>query len=471
MTEKVYNFDLNGRYQLLAQASYTKANDSEYVKLVWELKSLIEQNLVQLALDGCPPNFPEILKMFQLELDRFEAFCVFPYLAQKNVIGVGGAFSAGKSSFLNTLLGRKKLVVQVDPTTSVPTYLMSGDQEKSTAINIFNREINLSEEDFLSFTHEEYEQFGSEVSGLLKSVVIQDISFKWNNLALLDTPGYTNTDEQFSSERTDAKVAFSQLNTAHFIIWVVSATNGTISDEDLNFLSELNPSIPKLIILSRADLKPKEDLASIKKLILELTQKRGIEVLDVIFSSARKRKEYPLDQVENLLGEWNEVKRPVLFAQHFKKLFLQYDRYLDEQLRLAQMQINRINRIATLSDIPEILNDVDSLKFMIQEKFRQVLCSKETLTILQKQFFDQLNCIGKKVGIPLPEPDEIELIKVRHVDLVPALKEILVEQAMHLTQKHSKWELISIDMPIPNTQKLLRQTPKNTQPIWSNLMA
>jgi len=66
MTEKVYNFDLNGRYQLLAQASYTKANDSEYVKLVWELKSLIEQNLVQLALDGCPPNFPEILKMFQL---------------------------------------------------------------------------------------------------------------------------------------------------------------------------------------------------------------------------------------------------------------------------------------------------------------------------------------------------------------------------------------------------------------------
>ena len=107
---------------------------------------------------------------------------------------------------------------------------------------------------------------------------------------------------------------------------------------------------------------------------------------------------------------------------------MQYDRYLDEQLRLAQMQINRINRIATLSDIPEILNDVDSLKFMIQEKFRQVSCSKETLTILQKQFFDQLNCIGKKVGIPLPEPDEIELIKVRHVDLVPALKEILVEQ-------------------------------------------
>ena len=471
MTLENYNFDLGKRYQLLAQASCTKANDSEHVKLVSELKSLIERNLVQLALDGCPPNFPEILKKFQLELGRFEEFCIFPYLAQKNVIGVGGAFSAGKSSFLNTLLGSKKLVVQVDPTTSVPTYLMSGDEDKMTALNVFNRDINLREEDFLSFTHEEYEQFGSKVSGLLKSVVIQDISFKWNNLALLDTPGYSNTEAQFNSERTDAKVAFSQLNTAHFMIWVVSATNGTISDEDLSFLSELNPSIPKLIILSRADLKPKEDLASIKKLILELTQKRGIEVLDVIFSSARKRKEYPLDQVENLLGEWNEVKRTVLFAQHFKKLFLQYDRYLDEQLRLAQMQINRINRIETLSDLPEILTDIDAFKLIVQEQFKQVLSSKETVSIIQKQFFDQLNCIGKKVGIPLPEPDEIELIEVRHVNLVPILKEILVELDIYLTQQQSKWEQLSIDMPIPSIKKLLRQTPKNTQPIWFNLIA
>jgi len=471
MTLENYNFDLGQRYLLLAQASYTKTSDAKHVKWVSALKSLIERDLVQLALEGCPPNFPEILKMFQLELDRFEAFCVFPYLAQKNVVGIGGAFSAGKSSFLNTLLEGKKLVVQVDPTTSVPTYLMSGDQEKSTAINIFNREINLSKEDFFSFTHEEYEQFGSEVSGLLKSVVIQDISFKWNNLALLDTPGYSNTDVQFNSERTDAKVAFSQLNTAHFIIWVVSAANGTISDEDLNFLSELNPSIPKLIVLSRADLKTKEDLDSIKSLILELTQKRGIEVLDVIFSSARKKREYPLESVEYLLEKWNTTKRPLLFAQHFKNLFLQYERFLDEQLRLAQMQINRINRIETLSYLPEILTDIDSLKLMVQERFKQVTSSKEMLSIIQKQFFERLSFIGKQVGIPLPEPDEIELIEVRHVDLVPILKEILVELDIHLTQQQSKWEPLSIDMPIPSIKKLLRQNPKNTQPIWSNLMA
>ncbi|MCO8069824.1 dynamin family protein [Acinetobacter lwoffii] len=471
MTLQNYNFDLAQRYQLLAQASYTKTSDAEHVQWVSELKNLIERDLVQLALEGCPPNFPEILKMFQLELDRFEAFCAFPYLAQKNIVGIGGAFSAGKSSFLNTLLGRKKLVVQVDPTTSVPTYLILGDQDKSTAINIFNREIHLKEEDFLSFTHEEYEQFGSEVSGLLKSLVIQDTSFKWGDLALLDTPGYSNTNAAFNSERTDTKVAFSQLNTAHFIIWVVSAANGTISDEDLNFLGELNPSIPKLIVLSRADLKTKEDLYSIKSLILDLTQKRGIEIIDVVFSSARKKREYPLERVEYLLFEWNKVKRPILFAQNFKKLFLQYERFLDEQIRIAQMQINRINRIEMLSDLPEILNDVDSLKIMIQEKFKQILSSKETLSALQKYFFDQLNRVGQKVGIPLLEPDELELIEVRQVDLVPILKEILAEKDIDLALWQSKWELLSIDMSIPNVKKILRQTPKNTKPIWSNLMA
>jgi len=471
MTENLYNFNVFERYQLLAQASYTKAHSIEHTQNITELKKMIDGELVKLALEGCPPTFPEILKMFQLELERFDAFCVFPHLIQKNVIGVGGAFSAGKSSFLNTLLGSKKLVVEVDPTTSVPTYLMSGTSESMTGLNLFNRKINLSKEDFLSFTHEEYEQFGSEVSGLLKSVFIQDTEFKWDNLALLDTPGYSNTEAQFNSDRTDAKIAFSQLNTAHFIIWVVSATNGTISEDDLNFLSDISPAIPKLIVLSRSDLKPREDLEAIKQLVLELTEKRGIEILDVILSSARKRKEFPLDQIETYLNQWDGKKRPVFFAQNFKRLFLQYERYLDEQLRLAHMQLNRINRIATLSELPEILNDIDSIKLMIQEKIRQVLSSKETLTILQKQFFEQLNCIGKKVGIPLPEPDEIELIKVRHVDLVPVLKDILLEQGLHITQLQSKWDQLSIEMPTLNIQKLLRQTQKNTQPIWANLMA
>lgn len=135
------------------------------------------------------------------------------------------------------------------------------------------------------------------------------------------------------------------------------------------------------------------------------------------------------------------------------------------------MQINRINRIETLSDLPEILMDVESLKLMVQERFKQIALSKETLSIIQKQFFERLSFIGKQVGIPLPEPDEIELIEVRHVDLVPILNEILVEQDIHLTQKQSKWEHLSIEIPTPNNQKLLRYTAKNTQPIWSNLMA
>ncbi|WP_151710818.1 dynamin family protein [Acinetobacter brisouii] len=470
MTDNIYNFDTTARYKLLAQASYSKAENVEHIHSLIELKKLIESDLTKLALEGCPPNFPEILKMFQLELKRFETFCSFPYLAQKNVIGIGGAFSAGKSSFLNTLLGSKKLVVEVDPTTSVPTYLMSGDSESITGLNLFDRTINLSTEDFLSFTHEEYEHFGSEVAGLLKSVFIQDTEFKWDNLALLDTPGYSNTETQFNSDRTDAKVAFSQLNTAHFIIWIISAVNGTISEDDLDFLSRIDPTIPKLIVLSRSDLKPREDLEAIQQLILELTAKRGIEILDVILSSARKRKEFPLDQIETYLNQWNSEKRSLLFAQNFKRLFLQYERYLDEQLRLTHMQLNRMNRIATLSELPEILNDIDALRLIIQEKFRQVSVTKENLTLLQKLFFQKLSRIGKMVGISLPEPNEIELVEVRNITLEPLLKEILTEQRVHLNQMHLKWEIFSIDMPLSNIQKLLRRTPQNTCLLWANLM-
>ena len=55
--------------------------------------------------------------------------------------------------------------------------------------------------------------------------------------------------------------------------------------------------------------------------------------------------------------------------------------------------------------------------------------------------------------------------------MVRGLKDILLEQGLHNTQLQSKWDQLSIEMPTLNIQKLLRQTPKNTQPIWANLMA
>ncbi|GAA7987191.1 hypothetical protein HpCS16_12370 [Helicobacter pylori] len=54
----------------------------------------------------------------------------YPSLFQKNMVAVGGGFSAGKSSFLNHLLGLNlKLPENLTPTTAIPTYCLKGERK------------------------------------------------------------------------------------------------------------------------------------------------------------------------------------------------------------------------------------------------------------------------------------------------------------------------------------------------------
>src|SRR5690606_42137595 len=123
----------------------------------------------------------------------------------------------------------------------------------------------LSQDECSSLIHEEKIKYGSQISGLLCSVFVSDPDFNWKNIALLDTPGYSKPESEQWSERTDESVARSQLNLSNFIIWVVSAMQGTISEDDLKFLATLNVDIPKLIVISRADTKTPEDIIKIDR--------------------------------------------------------------------------------------------------------------------------------------------------------------------------------------------------------------
>ena len=86
-------------------------------------------------------------------------------------------------------------------------------------------------------------------------------NFPWPNLAFLDTPGYSGQSQV--GGRTDASIAAAQLNSAHVMVWVVNAKQGTLPETDINFLARLDASIPKLVVLSRADQLNDSDRAAV----------------------------------------------------------------------------------------------------------------------------------------------------------------------------------------------------------------
>ncbi|WP_231213239.1 dynamin family protein, partial [Helicobacter pylori] len=107
---------LNAKMENKGLEEYQCILDNEFLEFASGVDSLKEKEIALLELQ-------EIKKELQLVAS-------YPSLFQKNMVAVGGGFSAGKSTFLNHLLGLNlKLSANSTPTTAIPTYCLKGERE------------------------------------------------------------------------------------------------------------------------------------------------------------------------------------------------------------------------------------------------------------------------------------------------------------------------------------------------------
>lgn len=455
------NEELNARYKLICRASHFSSDESpvqnELADELAKLKRIISHELPALARQRSPHNFVELHHNLRIEMERFHDFCEFPYLANKVVVGLGGAFSAGKSSLINGLLGEKRLVTEIDPTTSLPTYLLNGKEETITALNLFKRRVDLTQDEFLTLTHDEMERYGSQISTLLQSVFIRLPNFPFENIALLDTPGYSKPDDMNWSHRTDANLARIQLNSAQFVIWVVSAEAGTIPEEDLRFLSSLRQDIPRLVVISRADKRTPEDINRMVDLIRTTLNNRGLPAVDVLPFSNRKKANYSITPILNCLQKWNAVPRELGFAINFKCQFLSYQKFIEDEQRLSHRRLNKLNRILTISDEQTVHEDAQELKKIAKQDLDQLQQISETLQTLKQRFFQGLKFLGNHQNIPLPEPSDIDLLSVTRLELLELLSDLRQVDDLPEVDASPVWAGLTSNNKPNNLSQVLRQ--------------
>lgn len=448
--------ELQERYELVCRAGQpTSSMDVQLQQELQKLESLINRDLIALTRQGCPDNITDILRSFEHELTRFRQFCEFPQLATKSIIGIGGGFSTGKSSFINKLIGKKCLAVEVDPTTSMPAYVMKGEQEQVKALNLYDCAIDLTAEQLSTLTHEEKELYGSQVGLALKAAFISLPDFKWENLAILDTPGYSKPEDSQWNDRTDENLARDQLNTADYILWAVQADSGTISEQDIKFLSTLNKDIPKLVILTRADQKPREDIESIATLIKTTLANRGITVSDVVPFSRKTKANFPLDKITEQLDLWNQQKNPILFAQHFKRLFIAYQNFIEEEKRSTYVRMDKINKILTMSEEEQTTEAANVLLVKVTQELDALTSLSEAHDELNHSFFKQLKQVGDMSGVPLPEPSSLELMDLKPIDLLSMLQKQIEEKGLE-EPLLNPFASINATSEILNREKILR---------------
>lgn len=373
---------------------------TEISQMYEDLKQYFNDNLGLLKKNSLLNNSQFSLE-FAYEMENFYKFCMLPELADKVIVGIGGAFSAGKSSFLNGILGQKILSVEIDPTTSIPTYLIHGEHQKIKAVLKNAQQQDLSLEQFKSLTHHA-EQELYELTENIDLILLNQPEQRWPHLAFLDTPGYSNH-EDIEQGMCDAHIAKVQLNDAQCLIWLISADQGGISQSDIEFLKTIRSDIPKLVVISRADKKSPDDLNEIKKLTQYTLAQHQIDVIDVLAFSARQPRNFDRDRLDQSLVQWSSEHQESRIIENFNQYFEAMKKHLqtmEGQIEIDRFQrklFEKIHQLAVYADIDlemqwqKYLADQAKIEQERQEKLAayQTELEREALKIEQEKALQQ----------------------------------------------------------------------------------
>jgi GTPase Era involved in 16S rRNA processing len=390
-------------------------NFTPEARLLAEIKQTIDGDFLSLAKDDDNTTGAfaySQLKMLEQQLNEIVAF---PHLEKYYTVAVGGSFSAGKSRFLNSVLGCPSLLpTDTTPTTSIPTYLSQGPEDSISALNFYRKKIKIDEDALKAICHAFNQKFGVTFSHLLQLISVERQSFKYPDLVFLDTPGYSKADNIVNSgHNTDENIAREHLRGADYLIWLVDQQNGTVPQQDIEFIQSLAFKQPILVVFSKADKILPSEIESIIAAARQDLHRAEIAVVDVIGYSAQLNREFsPSQQIlTELFAQVSQGKNGSSILWRAEKVLKQYINYYESKRQTLSLTNGTINEIIYEESISgDKKRHLDDLHSKTKAQLDALTKQKQAATLIQLQLADQISQLCQLKGIELTmQPTSVAL--------------------------------------------------------------
>ena len=210
-------------------------------------------------------------------------------IISKTIVAVGGAFSSGKSSFMNSFFSQGDVLpCSLKPTTAIASYVLSGESTEITGYTNRGARVAVPEKIFGQLSY--MNGLRLNMKRIIGNIVLRTkFVHPYENICFIDTPGFNPG----SCTELDYNTAITAISDAQALIWCFDADGGTIHDDDFRIINDIldaHPDIRIYIVANRADLKHPEENEEILAQAEDMLVSNGIEYEGICLYSSRNKK-------------------------------------------------------------------------------------------------------------------------------------------------------------------------------------
>ena len=288
----------------------------------------------------------EVLHQIEIELSAHEN-------TNDTQVVVAGGFSAGKSSFLNTITGATNLLpTGIEPVSMIATYLYLSDrinEVKVKGVNLKNAVVLLDKDVLQSIQHASKSKV--YLASVLNKLFVEIPSTNLKGLVFIDTPGYNNSEKiNESNGQSDQDTATNAFADGNVLFWVVDIESGTVPAKDKMMINQFLDTHKRtgkvVIIFNKADKKPANEIRNIVDLTArEYQLVSNPAIIDVLAYSCVDNRIHYSKRGYSIPSLLNEVKKVGTGNSRVDLYIEQLNELIQDKISTAIDEKNQLEKI------------------------------------------------------------------------------------------------------------------------------